>query len=253
MWSKGKNPYFDLTRLMDFHLGSMHSLSNMSANRPDKSQEKRKVESKEIVIKQSEIFKIDNKKLDNQLKEVFKNRRTSWAFNCNMTKEKLGILLKRAIGITEEDVFGNLKRAYPTAGLMFSINFYIYLSNFGDESIDRKIFKYNPDREELEEVNSLKKGEIDEICSMTKIGEYSFEASNCLFFFTTNFSDLFSRYGQLSYRLSLLEAGHACENIQIAASLMGINSVPLGGFYDEKVRELIKSNQEYCIYILALG
>ncbi|MFX4129000.1 nitroreductase family protein, partial [Enterococcus faecalis] len=56
-----------------------------------------------------------------------------------------------------------------------------------------------------------------------------------------------------AYRLSFLEAGHICQNLQIVSSLLDVSSVPLGGFYDEDIRSMLDLEQEYCLYALAMG
>ena len=40
------------------------------------------------------------------------------------------------------------------------------------------------------------------------------------------------KYGLRAYRFALLEAGHAAQNLLLAATALDLAAVPLGGFFD---------------------
>jgi SagB-type dehydrogenase family enzyme len=47
------------------------------------------------------------------------------------------------------------------------------------------------------------------------------------------------KYGVRAYRFTLLEAGHVCQNVLLAAAALGLGSVVVGGFYDAIVDEAL--------------
>jgi len=47
------------------------------------------------------------------------------------------------------------------------------------------------------------------------------------------------KYGLRAYRFTLLEAGHAAQNVLLAATAFGLGSIVLGGFYDGRVDGLL--------------
>jgi SagB-type dehydrogenase family enzyme len=63
------------------------------------------------------------------------------------------------------------------------------------------------------------------------------------------------KYGLRGYRFVLLEAGHVAQNILLAATALGLGAVPLGGFYDRRVDELIDVDgvDESSLYLICVG
>ena len=51
-----------------------------------------------------------------------------------------------------------------------------------------------------------------------------------------------------------MEAGHAAQNIHLAAVALKLGSVPVGAFDDEKVQMLLgRPKEEKPLYIIAIG
>jgi SagB-type dehydrogenase family enzyme len=63
------------------------------------------------------------------------------------------------------------------------------------------------------------------------------------------------KYGLRGYRFVLLEAGHAAQNALLAAAALALAAVPLGGFYDRRVDELIEADgvDESALYLVCVG
>lgn len=63
------------------------------------------------------------------------------------------------------------------------------------------------------------------------------------------------KYGQRGYRFTLLEAGHAMQNALLTAAALGLAALPIGGYYDSAVDELLGVNgvDESTVYVLAVG
>jgi SagB-type dehydrogenase family enzyme len=63
------------------------------------------------------------------------------------------------------------------------------------------------------------------------------------------------KYGLRGYRFVLLEAGHVVQNLLLAAAALGLAALPLGGFYDRRVDELIEVDgvDESALYLVCVG
>jgi SagB-type dehydrogenase family enzyme len=61
-------------------------------------------------------------------------------------------------------------------------------------------------------------------------------------------------YGERGYRYMMFEAGHAGQNLSLAATSMRIPSVPVGGFVDDLVNQAFKlTEHERVLYSIVLG
>src|SRR5207245_817573 len=63
------------------------------------------------------------------------------------------------------------------------------------------------------------------------------------------------KYGLRGYRFALLEAGHLVQNVVLAAAELGLPALPVGGFFDRRLDELIGADglEESVLYAVALG
>ena len=63
------------------------------------------------------------------------------------------------------------------------------------------------------------------------------------------------KYGLRGYRFALMEAGHLVQNVLLAATALGLGAVPLSGFYDRPMDELLELDgvNESMVYAVAIG
>lgn len=63
------------------------------------------------------------------------------------------------------------------------------------------------------------------------------------------------KYGLRGYRFALLEAGHLMQALLLLATAIGVDALPLGGFYDAVLDRLVRANgvDESVLYAVALG
>ena len=63
------------------------------------------------------------------------------------------------------------------------------------------------------------------------------------------------KYGLRGYRFALLECGHLAQNLLLAATALDLAAVPLGGFYDRRVDQLLGLDgvNESALYMVAAG
>ncbi|WP_235616144.1 nitroreductase family protein [Lysinibacillus sphaericus] len=65
-------------------------------------------------------------------------------------------------------------------------------------------------------------------------------------------SGISGKYTDISYKLVQQEAGHIGQNIQLVANYLGLESVPLGGFYDIELSKLLSDHQT-SLYAFLIG
>ena len=139
------------------------------------------------------------------------------------------------------------KRTYPSAGARFPVE--TYLICFNVAGIDRGAYHYDPEKHGLDVL--LKKdlrAREKEFCSPYV------ENSAAVLVFTTVISRSEVKYGVKSYPYSLIEAGHMCQNMQLACTKFGVQSCPIGGFVNDTVSKVLDlTENELPIYTMCLG
>ncbi|MEM7331983.1 MAG: SagB/ThcOx family dehydrogenase [Chloroflexota bacterium] len=63
------------------------------------------------------------------------------------------------------------------------------------------------------------------------------------------------KYGELGYRLMLLEAGHLAQNILLVATAQNLAAIPICGFYDDRMHDYLEVDglDELCLYLIMVG
>ncbi|WP_062352655.1 SagB/ThcOx family dehydrogenase [Bacillus kwashiorkori] len=203
--------------------------------------------------------------------QCFLNRRSYELseFDSTWTKEELFLWINLAFGVSAEKVLeytnknGDVQRitkklrTYPSGGAMLPIEIHLYIKDI--LGIQEGLYRYVGDQQNLElyqEKCSLE--DLDNLSPLTCLnleGTFSFKNTKILTFLVGNYQWSFAKYGLLSYRLAMIEAGHIGQNIQLVATLLKKKSLPMCAFYDDKVEDFlnITENNRNCIYMIALG
>ena len=81
------------------------------------------------------------------------------------------------------------------------------------------------------------------------------ESASAVFVVAASFWRSRFKYGQRALRFVLIEAGHAMQNMVLAATSLGLTHRPIGGFYDDEVADVIGLDgvNEAPLYILPVG
>jgi SagB-type dehydrogenase family enzyme len=63
------------------------------------------------------------------------------------------------------------------------------------------------------------------------------------------------KYRDRAMRYIPMDLGHVCQNVQLAASAMGLGSCPIGAFFDDDFNELIgvDGEEETVVYLVTAG
>lgn len=193
---------------------------------------------------------------DVTLSEVLMTRRTRRELSGALTLTEVGALLRQALGCTAvmtEEAEGGLAhalRAWPSAGGLYPLDAYLLITAV--EGVAPGLYHFNPLTSELEGLRSRSVSEIvrDAFFDQAFIGEAALHVILAAVFPRT-----LSKYGERGYRLTLLDAGHAAQNLLLAAEALDLNAVGLGGYCDDSLnRDLhLDGIDEAVVHALVFG
>ena len=126
------------------------------------------------------------------------------------------------------------RRSAPSPGALYPIE--IYPLVFNVEGLAAGLYHYQP----LEHVVScLKEGNHQEkLAQASNLGGLISNA-NAAFILVAYFQRCRFKYGERAYRFCLLESGYIAQNLLLAATAEGLAGVPVGGFVDDELNELV--------------
>ena len=183
------------------------------------------------------------------LEEAISQRRSIRDFTPKaISKLQLSQILWAAQGIT--DTRGRY-RAVPSAGATYPLEIFVVCGTSSVEEVDAGIYHYNIDSHSL---TLHQKGDVRlELARVALHQEFIYEAPVdiviCALYERTTLS-----YGSRGERYVHIEAGHAGQNIYLQATALGLATVAIGAFNDERVRGILRLDKEYKpLYIMPVG
>lgn len=174
------------------------------------------------------------------LEECVQHRRSVRDFqDKDLTLVQLSNLLWAAQGITDTT---NEFRAVPSAGATYPLEIFIAKKD--------GLFRYIP------EGHSIKK-EIDKDLrkdlAKAALNQMFIADAGVVVIITAVFSRTAWRYGERAFRYINNEVGHCAQNIHLEAVALGLGSVPIGAFEDNKIKSLLKLKDEEPLYLIPVG
>ena len=140
-------------------------------------------------------------------------------------------------------------RTVPSGGALYPLELYVACSRV-DEA-ERALYHYDPLRHGLERLRPISP---DALAELSPYGEV-LASSAAVLLVTGVFWRSRFKYGDRAYRFTLLEAGHVGQNVVLAATALGLASVPIGGFFDRRADAFlgIDGLHEASLYLFPLG
>jgi len=159
-------------------------------------------------------------------------------------------LLHAAYGVTAAiDGTTQALRTVPSGGALYPLE--LYLVGHRIQGLDPALFHYDPLRHGLELLRPLDSPSGGELSPYAEpLAESAAVVAVTAMFWRSRF-----KYGARAYRFALMEAGHAGQNLLLAAAALGLDAVPLGGFYDRAVDAFLGVDGIYeaSLYLVPLG
>ncbi len=142
-------------------------------------------------------------------------------------------------------------RAVPSAGATYPLELFVVCGTNGVEGIDAGIYHYNIARHTL---TLHYEGDVRLALARAALNqEFIYEAPVdiviCAIFERTGL-----RYGSRGERYVHIEVGHTGQNIYLQATALGLATVAIGAFHDERVSEVLRLDKQYKpLYIMPVG
>ena len=145
------------------------------------------------------------------------------------------------VPVEVEKIFAICKVSYShqvhpvaSAGALFPLSVY-FINRVFSEQLPVGLYQYNPLNEEI---LLLTTDLFPEAVQYLLNDTDNVFGAPCIFFVCGDISRHIKKYANRGYRYTLLEAGHAVQNMTIAAIELGLGGVEYGGFCDEAVKRL---------------
>lgn len=150
-----------------------------------------------------------------------------------------------AQGITAPD----LHRTAPSAGALYPLVLYVAVGNVN--GLPPGLYRYDLQGHELDlRVQGDKRRELFEAA----LGQSSILQAAAVFAVSALYKRTTAKYGDRGIRYVHMEAGHAAQNLLLQAAALGLGSVLVGAFSDERVRQVLMLKQiEAPLYLIPVG
>ncbi len=140
-------------------------------------------------------------------------------------------------------------RTAPSAGALYPLEVYVVAGNV--QNLESGIYKYLPDEHSIVKILS---GDKRKDLYKSALQQESILEAPVVFVIAAVFERTAIKYGNRSERYVYIEAGHSCQNLLLQATSLNLGAVPIGAFYDDRVKEVINlEKNEKPIYIIPVG
>lgn len=173
-------------------------------------------------------------------------RRSMRTFSRNpLTVDDLTQLLWAAQGITHSQGY----RTAPSAGALYPLELYVVAGHVVGLPVG--LYRYLG-REHALHAKSARDLRAD--LAAAAHGQRPVERAPASFLFTAVYERMTAKYGRRGVRYVDMEAGHAAQNLCLQAVALDLQSVVIGAFQDEAVRQLaMLPADEAPLYLVPVG
>lgn len=152
------------------------------------------------------------------------------------TSDAVSRLLWAAQGVTEP-VFG--LRSAPSAGATYPLEVFLATSGY--------LARYEPVKHCL--VITMRK-DIRKELSGAALSQKCIAQAPLVFIFAADVSRTAARYGDRAERYVHIEVGCASENLMLEAAALGLGSVAVGAYHDDKVSKVLELPEDWEPYLI---
>lgn len=168
-----------------------------------------------------------------------------------LTLEELSTLLWSTQGVKK--VVGNKTtfRTVPSAGARHAFETYLLVNRCDD--LEPGLYRYHALDHELSAVRLSE--DLASEARAACLNQGSLEKCAVAFIWLAVTERMTWRYGQRGYRYMLLDAGHVCQNLYLAAESMDSGVCAIAAFDDDLMNEFmhVDGQHEFVIYIGTVG
>ncbi len=175
------------------------------------------------------------------LEECIQNRRSKRSFSPQpLSLDQVSQLLWSAQGITDEK---KGLRAAPSAGALYPLELYVVKQD--------GLYHYKPEGHEMERLGT---GDLRKPLSEAAHGQEPVSEAPVNIVICAVYERVTAKYGSRGILYTHIEAGHAAQNIHLEAVALGLGSVPVGAFQDDKAAGVLGLPKDHKpLYIIPVG
>ena len=188
------------------------------------------------------------------VEEALANRRSRRNFlDRAISLEQLSQILWAAYGITDPrpsapGLRGGL-RTTPSAGATFPLEVYVVVGNV--VGLEPGLYRYVSEEHKLVLVIT---GHLREELSDAALGQRMVREAPASLFYSAIFHRITVRYGERGILYAYIELGHSAQNVYLQVEALGLGTVAVGAFNDDRVREVLNlPDYEFPMYIMPVG
>lgn len=143
-----------------------------------------------------------------------------------------------------------LFRTAPSAGALYPVETYLSVQNV--ESLSPGLYHFQPAEFTLERISD---GSAGKNVAEAALGQNFLERAGVVFIWSAILRRNFSKYGHRGLRYVMMDAGHICQNLLLAAEGLALGACPVAAFYDDQLNRLLglDGEEESVIYLAAVG
>jgi len=141
-------------------------------------------------------------------------------------------------------------RTAPSAGALYPVETYLSIHRVSD--LKQGIYHFNVLDFALEEIGQ---GNFGEHLTRAALDQAMVGRGAVLFIWTAIVLRAMWKYRNRCTRYIFMDAGHIGQNLQVAATAMGLGCCCIGAFYDEEINQILRidGEEETVIYLAAVG
>ncbi|WP_332323891.1 SagB/ThcOx family dehydrogenase [Halolamina sp.] len=187
---------------------------------------------------------------DVSVEEAIANRRSRRAYGDEpLSRREVGQLLWAAQGVTERTTG---YRTAPSAGALYPLEVYVVVGTPGVEDLESGVYRYRPENHELARGRT---GRVQSELRAAALDQEYVEAAPIDIVVCAVDERTTRKYGKRGrQRYVPMEAGHAGENLFVQAESLGLATVSVGAFSDDRVRAVLEAPaKQRPLYIFPVG
>ncbi|MEF8784706.1 MAG: SagB/ThcOx family dehydrogenase [Haloarculaceae archaeon] len=187
---------------------------------------------------------------DVSVEKAITNRRSRREYGEDaLTRDELGQLLWAAQGVTEQT---SGLRAAPSAGALHPLELYAIVGTPGVKDIETGVYHYRPEKHEIVCGDS---GNVQSELRAAALDQEDIEEAPVDIVVCAVDERTTPKYGERGRKRYVpMEAGHVGENLYLQAEALGLATVSIGAFEDERVQDIVGiPTTQRPLYIFPVG
>ncbi|MGB6972081.1 MAG: SagB/ThcOx family dehydrogenase [Desulfobulbales bacterium] len=188
--------------------------------------------------------------MDKSLHEALQSRRSCRRYtDIPLSMENIAMLLWASQGISGR-AGSFFFRTAPSAGALYPVETYLSIQNV--ESLPPGLYHFQPADFGLERISD---GFAGKRVAEAALGQNFMAKAGVVFVWSAILRRNFSKYGHRGLRYVMMDAGHICQNLLLAAEGLALGACPVAAFYDDQLNSLfgLDGEEESVVYLAVVG